>query len=130
MFNTSYISLFDPRIGNGSLDLYRHARLRGVHNRVHAIFHRRDEPLPGFFELIFVALNDYLIVYGQNGEGIGAFVATLPQEGEGKLLTIGCCTLYRGVERLTNRAEITMAAARESAGLLKRGISYVRLPCR
>ena len=113
MFCTSYTSLLDPRIGDGSLDLYWDRGLRDVHNPVHAIFHRRDEPLSGFFGLIFVALNDYLIVYGQNGEGIGAFVAALPQEGEGKLLTIGCCTLYRGVERLTNRAEITAAAARE-----------------
>jgi hypothetical protein len=52
-----------------------------------------------------MTLDDYLVMYNQDREGVGTLVTALPQKSQGELLTVCGCSLYGVVERLPEGPE-------------------------
>jgi hypothetical protein len=76
------LTSLSPASGYSSLDLYRCVYLvRVVQDRYYPFNHRLLQPSLGFYRLLYVALDDYLVVTDEDRHGSRTLVPTLPQEG-------------------------------------------------
>src|SRR5215208_1339992 len=88
-----------------------------VQNCVHPFNHRLLYPGLYIRCLLSVALDDYLVVAGEDRHGPRALAPTLPQQGQRQLQTIGSGTLDRSVEAVGQPLNVLAAPAGERPGL-------------
>jgi hypothetical protein len=76
------LTSFSPTSSDPGVDLYRHAGLlRAVQNCLHPFDHRPFYPGLYVCRLLYVALDEHLVVADENWHGPRTLAPTLPQEG-------------------------------------------------
>lgn len=100
-------------------------RLVLVHDLVHPVLHRLDQPCHCFFGDFFRALDHQLVVDRQDQASPRAFVPAVPQEGHCELQAVRSGALYGAVEAFGIAGDAQAATADEGAGL---GVAVPSLP--